>query len=182
VKAHQPALLETLTAEFASDGVSAWERKIVAAERQTATSTTKAHGRVEKRTLTTSTALRDYIDWPDMAQAFQLVRERTIRGQTATEVSYGITSLPADLADAPTLLRLTRQHWAIENGVFHVRDVTCGEDHCRVRTGAAPMILSTLRNVTLNLLRWKNVSNIAAALRRHAAHPLEALALIRPHG
>jgi predicted transposase YbfD/YdcC len=117
-----------------------------------------------------------------MAQAFKLVRERTARGQTTTEVAYGITSLPAELADATALLRLTRAHWGIENRVFHVRDVTYGEDHCRVRTGAAPMILSTLRNVTLNLLRWKNVPNIAAALRRHAAHPLEALALIRPDG
>jgi predicted transposase YbfD/YdcC len=117
-----------------------------------------------------------------MAQAFKLVRERTIRGKTTTEVSYGITSMPADLADAPALLRLTREHWGIENRVFHVRDVTCGEDHCRVRTGDAPIILSTLRNVALNLLRWTGVDNIAAALRRHAAHPLEALALIKPDG
>lgn len=182
MKANQPELLETLVAEFATEGVSPWERKIVAAERQTATSSTKGHGRVETRTLTRSTALRDYVDWPDMAQAFKLVRQRTVRGQTTTEVAYGITSLPSELADARALLQLTREHWGIENRVFHVRDVTLGEDHCRVRTGAAPMILSTLRNVTLNLLRWKNVPNIAAALRRHAAHPLEALALIRPDG
>jgi hypothetical protein len=182
VKANQPDLLDTLTAEFANDGVSPWERKLVAAERQTATATTQSHGRLERRTLTRSTALRDYVDWPDMAQAFKLVRERTTRSRTTTEVSYGITSLPADHADAKELLRLTREHWGIENRVFHVRDVTYGEDQCRVRTGAAPMILSTLRNVTLNLLRWKNVPNIAAALRRHAAHPLEALALVRPDG
>jgi hypothetical protein len=37
----------------------------------------------------------------------------------------------------------------IESGVFHVRDVTLGEDGCRVRTGGAPMILSTMRNVVL---------------------------------
>ncbi|RME40902.1 MAG: hypothetical protein D6788_02360, partial [Planctomycetota bacterium] len=49
---------------------------------------------------------------------------------------------------------------------------------CRVRTVAAPMILSTLRNTALNLLRAAGVSNIAAALRRHAARPREALALI----
>jgi hypothetical protein len=182
VKANQPDLLETLTAEFASDGVSPWERKLVAAERQTAVATSKGHGRVETRTLTRSTALRHYVDWPDMTQAFKLVRERTTRSRTTTEVSYGITSLPPEDADAKALLHLTREHWGIENRVFHVRDVTYGEDQCRVRTGAAPLILSTLRNVTLNLLRWNNVGNIAAALRRHAAHPLEALALVRPDG
>jgi hypothetical protein len=182
VKANQPDLLETLTAAFATDGVSPWERKLVARERQTAVATTKAHGRLETRTLTRSTALRDYTDWPELAQAFQLVRQRTWRGKTTTETAYGITSLPPDQADADRLLRLTRQHWGIENRVFYVRDVTFGEDHCRVRTGAAPMILSTLRNVTLNLLHGQGVPNIAAALRRHAAHPHEALALIRPDG
>lgn len=156
-----------------------WERKLVAAERQTAVATNKAHGRIETRTLTRSTALRDYVDWPDMAQAYKLVRERTLRGKTTTETVYGITSLPPDRADAKTLLRLTRQHWGIENRVFYVRDVTFGEDHCRVRTGSGPIILSTLRNLALNLLNRHAVPNKAAALRRHAAHPYEALALIQ---
>ena len=76
MKANQPDLLETLTAEFASDGVSPWERKIVAAERQIAVTTNKAHGRLETRTLTGSTALHNYVDWPDLAQAFEPVRTR----------------------------------------------------------------------------------------------------------
>lgn len=114
-----------------------------------------------------------------MAQAFRLVRQRTLRGKTTIETGYGITSLPPDRADADTLLRLTRQHWGIENRVFYVRDVTFGEDHCRVRTGSAPVILSTLRNLALNLLNRHAVQNKAAALRRHAARPYEALALIR---
>lgn len=164
MKANQPDLLDTLTDAFATDGVSPWERKLVAAERQTAVTTTKAHGRIETRTLTRSTALRDYTDWPELAQAFKLVRQRTLRSKTTSETAYGITSLPPDQADADRLLRLTRQHWGIENKVFYVRDVTFGEDHCRVRTGAAPLILSTLRNVTLNLLHGKGTPNIAAAL------------------
>ena len=90
--------------------------------------------------------------------------------------------MSAERVDATALLRLTREHGGIEHRVFHVRDVTYGEDHCRVRTGAAPMIPPTLRNVTLNLLRWQNVASIAAALRRHAAHPLEAQVPIRPDG
>jgi len=179
VKANQPDLLEALVGAFADDGVSPWERKRVAAERQTAVTTTKAHGRIETRTLTRSTALRDYVDWPDLGQAFRLARQRTVRGRTTTETVYGITSLPPDEADAETLLHVTRTHWGIENRVFYVRDVTFGEDGCRVRTGSAPMILSTLRNVALNLLNWSGVDNKAAALRRHAAKPYQALALIR---
>ena len=150
----------------------------MAAERQTATTVSKGHGRLETRTLTRDVSLRGYVDWPGLAQAFRLVRTRTIRGQTTRETIYGITSLPPEQADAHALLRLTRGHWGIENRVFHVRDVTLGEDACRVRTGAAPIILSVLRNAVLNLLRMAGVSNIAAALRRHAARPREALALI----
>lgn len=128
--------------------------------------------------MTRSTALRGYVDWPDLAQAFQLVRQRTLRGKTTTETAYGITSLPPERADAHTVLRLTREHWGIENRVFYVRDVTFGEDPCRVRTGAAPLVLSTLRNVALNVLNHHAVPNKAAALRRHAAKPYEALALL----
>ena len=179
MKGNQPNLLETLSGAFATDGVSPWERKLVAAERQTAGTTTKAHGRMETPTLTRSTALRDYMDRPGLAQAFKLVRKPTLRGKTTTETAYGITSLPPDRADAETLLHLTRRHWGIENRVFHVREVTFGEDHCRVRTGSAPMILSTLRNIAINPLNARNVTNKAAALRRHAARPYEALALIR---
>ena len=128
--------------------------------------------------MTLRTAARDHVDWPDLSQAFKLVRTRTLRGKTSTETAYGITSLPPEQADANALLHLTRQHWGIENRVFHIRDVTFGEDHCRVRTGSAPLILSTLRNTTLNLLNARRATNKAAALRRHAARPYEALALI----
>ena len=158
------------------------EKKLAAAERQTATCSNKGHGRTETRTLTSTTALCDYLDWPGLAQAFELIRSRTVGGKTTVETAYGITSASRDLADAEKLLRLTRQHWGIENGVFYIRDMTFGEDQCRVRTGGAPIILSCLRNAAINLLNGKAVKNMAAALRRHAAHPHEALALVNGSG
>jgi hypothetical protein len=75
--------------------------------------------------------------------------------------------------------RVVRNHWGVENKVFHVRDVTMGEDHCRVRKGFAPHLLSCLRNSLLNLLRLKGFKNIAETLRRHAALPLDALGLLK---
>jgi predicted transposase YbfD/YdcC len=182
VKENQPDLLAALADAFDDEGVSPRERRLAKAERQRVTSCNKGHGRIERRTLTSTTALNDYADWPGLAQCFKLVRERTIRGKTTSETVFGITSVPRERADARRLLKLTRQHWMIENGVFHVRDVTLGEDNCRVRTGSAPMILSTIRNVVLNLLNALGVANKAAALRRHAAHPRQALMLIRPSG
>jgi hypothetical protein len=95
------------------------------------------------------------------------------------ETSCGITSLRREQACARDLSRLVRARWGIENSVFHVRDVTLGEDHCRVRKDNAPHILSGLRNIILNLLHKIDGVNIAAKLRRYAAHPLEALKLLK---
>lgn len=171
-----------MTDAFDDRDISPRERRLAEAERQKVTSCNKGHGRIERRTLTSTTALNDYVDWPGVGQCFQLVRQRTIRGQTKTETVFGITSMGRQQADARRLLKLTRNHWMIENGVFHVRDVSLGEDACRVRTGGAPMILSTLRNVAINLFNGSGITNKAAALRRHAAHPNEALLLVRPDG
>jgi predicted transposase YbfD/YdcC len=144
-----------------------------------ASSTNKGHGRVEKRVLISSTGLNSFLEWPHVAQAFKLTRTRTLHGHTTVNEFYGITSLRRDQANAADLLRLTRDHWQIENGVFYVRDVCMGEDHCRVRTGTAPHILSYIRNAALNLLRKASCANIAATLRRFCARPAEALSLLK---
>ena len=73
---------------------------------------------------------------------------------------------------------MVRGHWGIEHRLHHVRDVTFGEDACRVRSGQAPRLLAAMRNLSITLLQragWKN----KAALRRHAARPHEALNLTR---
>ena len=60
----------------------------------------------------------------------------------------------------------------------YVRDVTLGEDACQVRSDRAPANLAACRNTALNLLRLTGVTNVAAALRRHAMYPRQALALL----
>jgi predicted transposase YbfD/YdcC len=158
------------------------QQALAKAERQTARSVDKAHGRLEVRTLLSTTQLdQDYLDFPGAAQCFKLTRSRTLRdrvtGQlkTSTETVCGITSLPRQRADANQLLAIVRAHWGIENKVFHVRDVTMGEDACRVRKGDAPAIFSTLRNGVLNLLQTLDVKNRAAQLRTFCADPVKAL-------
>lgn len=167
---------------FQDKGLSAREVRLADKERQVAQSDGKGHGRRERRRLVSTTGLEGYIDWPGCRQVFQITRSRTIGEETQREVSYGITSLSREKADAARLLALTRGHWGIENEVFYVRDVTFGEDQCRVRSDSAPMILSVLRNVAIAVLGLAGVQNKAAMLRRHAAHPDEALALITANG
>ena len=154
------------------------DRRLAALERQQATTVDKGHGRIERRTIQTTTALKNYSDWPGLDQAFLLRRERTVRGKTTVEVAYGITSMPRQMAGAKDMLEFTRAHWGIENSLHWVRDVTFGEDACRVRKGSAPRVLASFRNAAIALLHADGCTNIAARLRRHAAQPALALALI----
>jgi predicted transposase YbfD/YdcC len=103
---------------------------------------------------------------------------RRTRGKRTEETVCAITSLGPEDASARQLLAIARRHWGIENRLHWVRDVSLGEDACRVRTGAAPQILAALRNTGLWLLRSSGLTAIASALRRHAAKPEEAVKLV----
>jgi predicted transposase YbfD/YdcC len=61
----------------------------------TATTREKGHGRLECRTLTTSSQLREYLSWPHAEQVFQLERRfvRLSDGKVMKETTYGVTSL-----------------------------------------------------------------------------------------
>lgn len=105
-------------------------------------------------------------------------RERRIGRSVSVEVVYYLTSLTREKADARQLLDRIRSHWGIENRLHHVRDVTLGEDACRVRTGSSPQVLAALRNTVVHLLDEVEAPSKAAATRRFAAHPDEAVRII----
>jgi predicted transposase YbfD/YdcC len=138
----------------------------------------RKHGaRIERRRLWASTALEGYLDWPGARQVCKIERRREQAGQVSTEVAYAITSLGPEVAPA-RLLTLWRGHWAIENRLHYVRDVTFGEDASQVRTGAVPQVMAALRNLTIALLRQAGYTNIAAGLRAIGWQAGAALALL----
>jgi len=133
---------------------------------------------VEKRTVRTTSILTLHQKWPGLAQGLEITRERTLNGKTTVEKEYAMTSLKPEEADAKRLSELVREHWAIENELHYVRDVTLGEDACRVRKGPAPEVLAAVRNAVIYLLAGMGATSHAAAIRRLNAHPEEALALL----
>lgn len=147
---------------------------------ETARTVDIGHGRIEQRNITTSEALVGYSDWPGLAQVFELGRyvitQKT--GEERVEVVYGVTSLRPERVTPGQLLALVRGHWHIENKSHWVRDVTFDEDRSQVRCGNIPHVMAALRNTAIGLLRWAGHTNIAAACRRLAAQPAQALALI----
>ncbi len=93
-----------------------------------------------------------------------------------------ITSLPAQKASPAQLNAWTRGHWTIENRRHWTRDVTFAEDGSQVRTGNAPRLMASLRNLAISLYRMAKTTNIAKATRHTArnAHRALKLARIRP--
>ena len=147
----------------------------------TQASHTDAHAdRVETRTLRASAGLNDYLlGWAGLGQVLWQERRVWQRGRgERVEVALAITSLGPEQAGPEELLTLWRGHWGIETRLHHVRDVTMGEDACRVRSGHAPQALAAVRNAVISLVRLAGRPNVAAALRRFAAKPAEALAAV----
>jgi hypothetical protein len=145
-------------------------------DRQTASCADKGHGRIERRTIETTTALNDVLatlGWSSVRQAFRITRERTTRDRktgeprTTCEVAYGITSLDQDEADAARLLELNRGHWGIENGLHYRRDVTFGEDRHQAKKGHGPQMFATLRNIVIAWCLSQNFRNVAEKLREN---------------
>jgi predicted transposase YbfD/YdcC len=142
--------------------------------------TNKGHGRMEVRQLRVSSQLNDYLasTWPGVQQVFRLERRVLRNGKLTTEWVYGMTSLPASLLPPDQLLALVRRHWQIENRSHWRRDVTLGEDDCKVASGQAPQVLAALNNIVLAIVYFIGAPNLARQLRRFDALPDEALALL----
>ena len=146
---------------------------------QTVTHYSYGHGRFEKRELTASSMLKDYLDWPFLEQVFKLETERLYlpTGQRSRETHYGLTSLSSTQACPARLLALKRCYWAIENRLHYRRDVSLHEDRCRLRLGHAARLMAILNNLVLALIDRLDFQTVPDARRRFSAKPLEALDL-----
>ena len=135
----------------------------------------KAHGRIETRTIHVLPAPpKIKAKWQDAEQICRIKRIREIKGKKEVQVIHAITSLSPEAADATRLLQMSRDHWAIENRHFHVRDVSFAEDASRVRKGNAPRAMALIRSTVLNLIRRKNLKP-RAAREDFAAKPKAAI-------
>jgi predicted transposase YbfD/YdcC len=143
----------------------------------------RGHGRAELRTIQVAPAPAPAdISFPHVEQVFLLERHTyDLAGNPLrTEAILGITSLPATKAGPQHLADLVRSEWSIENRDHYVRDITFGEDRCRVKTAAPPSILALMHSHAISALRLLGFTNIAEATRwarDNFTHPLIALRL-----
>jgi predicted transposase YbfD/YdcC len=149
----------------------------------TACKVNKGHGRIEKRTLTSSAMLNAYVTWPGLAQVYRLEREIQWWRQgrcykTSCEVEFGITSLSRQKASPMRLLEVRRAHWGIETGSHYRRDVTLREDATRFSIGHGARVLANINNLILALIRQAGFHNAAQARRYFSAHPVQAFSCL----
>lgn len=157
------------------------------AELSTYATLEKNHGRIETRTHTVShaagwlTAGRAYPGaprFPALAMAARLERQVEWRGATSTETSYYIASralAPQAFAEA------VRCHWAIENTLHWVLDVTFKEDSSRLRHGHGAHNMAIVRHFAFNCLKQLNDKRSMKTRRKRASYdPAYMLSIIKP--
>lgn len=151
VKANQPGLMGEIARFFddpaAQDAIA------------TAHDVDKGHGRVEERAAAVSTRV-DWLDagrrfpgehrFPGLALIARVCATTWEKRGPSSAVRYYVSSRAMT---AQALAQAVRSHWAIENSLHWVLDVTFREDAARSRTGHGPANMAVVRHFAFNMLK-----------------------------
>ena len=131
----------------------------------------KSHGRGEARAyhVMDAAALADtFPEWKGLKSVgVTLSYRQTKNGQESLEYRYYISS--AVLTKA-RFAKAVRSHWAVENSLHWVLDVSMKEDECQIYRGNAAEILSGARKIALNMLRAETTRKISIPRKQKRAY------------
>ena len=130
------------------------------------------HGRLVRRRVFASTeaaTLGALSGWPGLRTVLAVESIRSIKSaptKVESEIRYVLSSCP----DSPAVLgQAIRSHWAVENALHWVLDVTFREDDSRVRDRTAACNLALLRKIALNIVGRDRTSKASVRARRKKA-------------
>lgn len=130
------------------------------------------HGRLVRRRVFASTeaaALGALSGWPGLRTVLAVESIRSVNSaptKVASEIRYFLSSCPDD----PAILgQAIRSHWAIENTLHWVLDVTFREDDSRVRDRTAARNLALLRKIAPNIVGRDRTTKASVRARRKKA-------------
>lgn len=129
----------------------------------------KGHGRIEQRdciTVNNLSWLLEVKGWEGIQCIVKITATVIKDGKETKEDRYYISSLNGD---AHQINRAIRKHWAIENSLHWVLDVTFNEDDCRVKTGHGAENLSIVRRIALNKLKSDTSEKSSLKIKRKLA-------------
>lgn len=144
---------------------------------------TLEHGRLESRAIWTTTRLNDYLNFPDVGQAFAIERQRIEKktGKVSTETVYGLTDHTPESADAARLLAFNRDHWGVE-AHHYILDWNWDEDRCTLRTGHGPENITRLRRFATGLIKSKSRDSVTATIDKLARNVRRVFDYLRMTG
>ena len=174
VKANQGRLLEDIQ-ETVARGL---DGELPAQRVRHCTTTERGHGRQEERSCVVIEdvgGIRDRPAWPQLRAVGMCRRDRTVDGETTTEVCYFIGSRRMA---AHRYLAALRDHWGIENNLHWQLDVSFHEDASRVENRHGAENLSLFRKLALSLLKQNPRQESMARKRKAAAVDPDYLAEI----
>ena len=112
-------------------------------------------------------------EWKGLKSIVCISSKRIVSNKESNENRYYITSLPPL---TQKLGKIIRKHWAIENSLHWVLDVSFGEDQSRIRKGNGPENMAVMRHCAINMIRrYKNKRQSIKGLRKQAAWDEEIL-------
>jgi predicted transposase YbfD/YdcC len=130
------------------------------------------HGRLVRRRVFASTeaaTLGALSGWPGLRTVLAVESIRSVNSaptKVESESRYFLSSCP----DSPAVLgQAIRSHWAVENALHWVLDVTFREDDSRVRDRTAARNLALLRKIALNIVGRDRTSKASVRARRKKA-------------
>lgn len=129
----------------------------------------KGHGRIESRRYWLTNDLSCITRkerWLKLKTIGMAESERNVKGKITIERRFFITSLDGD---AQNFGMAVRKHWAIENQLHWVLDVTFKEDDSRARRDNAAENLAVLRHVSLNAIRGDKTVTVGVKAKRYRA-------------
>jgi predicted transposase YbfD/YdcC len=166
VKANQPGLMGEIERFFDDPQSPAADR---------CEETDKGHGRIEERRVAVSTE----VNWlagerrfpgeyrlPGVAAIVMVEAVTHEKGVTSRHRRFYVASRALTAKQAAAAIR---SHWAIENSLHWVLDVTFNEDKCRSRTRHGPANMAVVRHFAFNLLRSIDDKRSMKLRRKRAA-------------
>jgi predicted transposase YbfD/YdcC len=105
--------------------------------------------------------------WPDISRLLA-VETISTRGQniTTSDIRYYISN---SNREPKSLSKSIQNHWAIENSLHWVLDVTFNEDRSRIRDEVAAQNMSALRKFAINILRKETSKKISIKAKQKLA-------------
>ena len=136
------------------------------------------HGRIETRTTTVIhdvAWLQKRHHWPGLKAVIMIESVRDMGDKVERETRFYITSL---VLLAHLIGPIVRTHWAIENSLHWVMDMTFRDDECRVRTDHATANFTTIKHLAHNPIRTAPAKGSIRSRRKAAAWDDDFLASI----